>query len=432
MTEQITRRLFLQRVALGITAAILDPHRVLGWRGESFSKGINAVTTDALPPSDLLSQFREWLEVNGDTIPDEAIPTKFFHPGYTQDMLQEAWRNRDLVNGFPWGLADTHTLGGIPDQKNVAVDNDGSAVLTVRRPTSQELVDWESDPEKKALILEGEKNGLEMKLSVAAFTGRLPTDTQSIEASITLSQRVVTGDRTAGMVGISWTLWTQPDVERLAANLANLQVPPEENLEICSRVSNSNLEEDIAEFGLDEPSLEMGDPLVLRIIGGSILLFIAGRKTVTQKCPNADILHVLREPIDVDIPPQLTNATIRGWLSQNGGSPDQVLRQPLKVMLEIGARVYDPTRDAMVVPMHFSLNGIPLTPTAAREFPGFENDKGGNTPPNLSIWQIRTKQGDWVTIPRKFIINLCSSTRAVVKGETDHVRFSNVVITRSY
>ena len=192
----------------------------------------------------------------------------------------------------------------------------------------------------------------------------------------------------------------------------------------------SELEEDIAEFGLGEPSLERGDPLLLKIIGGQVLLFMGGRKTTTQKCLWADIMHVLREPLTVDIPPILTNATIRGWLSQNGEDPEQVLRQPLRVKLEIGTEVYDSTRDAMVVPMSFWLNDKLLTPTRLSDFPGFENDPTGNFPSNLFVWRTRTKSGSWVPIPRKFTINLCSTTRAVVKGETDSVRFSNILITR--
>ena len=430
MTQQITRRLFLQRIALGITSATLNPYAGFKWLSDELPQGVIAARTRALTFSESVGQFKEFQEQDSAPIPDEEIPTRFFYPGYTQDMLQEAWRNGSLANGFPWGLADTHTLGGIPDPKNVVVDQDGGAVLTIRRPTAQELADWQANSAIRTLILEGEKNKLEMKLSVAAFTGRVPTDVQSIEASITLPQRVVRGDPTAGMIGTGWTLWMLPDLERLAASLANLGVPPEENLAICSRVDHSELEEDIAEFGLGEPSPEWGDPLVLRMIGGGLLIFMAGRKTATQKCPRADIVQVLREPIDFDIPPQLTNATIRGWLSQNGENQDQLLRQPLQVKFEIGTPVYDPTRDVMAVPMSFWLNGKLLTPTAQGEYPGFENDKGGNTPANLSIWRIRTNQGDWVTIPRKFIIDFCSTTRAVVQGETDNVRFSNLIITR--
>jgi hypothetical protein len=430
MAQKITRRLFLQRIALGISTVTFEPQAAFKWLSDELPQGVFDARTRAATFSESLGQFKEFLGQNSASVSDEEIPTRFFYPGYTQDMLNEAWRNGALVNGFPWGLADTHTLGGIPDPRNVAVGQDGSAVLTIRRPLAKELADWQADSAIRTMLLEGEKNKLEMRLSVAAFTGRLPTDVQSVEASITLPQRVVTGDHTAGMIGTGWTLWTLPDVERLAANLANLGVPPEENLAVCSRVSHSELEEDIAEFGLGEPSAEWGDPLVLRIIGGGLLIFMAGRKTATQKCPRADIVHVLREPLDFAIPPQLTNATIRGWLSQNGENQEQSLRQPLRVKFEIGAPVYDPTRDVMAVPMSFWLNGKLLTPTAQREYPGFENDKGGDTPANLSIWQIRTKRGDWVTIPRKFIIDFCSSTRAVVQGETDNVRFSNLIITR--
>ncbi len=431
MTAKITRRNFLRRVALGAAAAALAGQVDLRWLGGELLSSAAAAGVDGS-----LLRPGHWGEIGArqslDVVSDDEIPTEFFRSGYTQDRFENALQTGDLVVGFPYGLIDTHTKGGVPFPKSVTIDeNDGSAVLTVRRMTPLELEDLELIPSIRALMLDGEKNGLFMGVSVAALTGRLPTDLRSIEATIALPQRVITGNPNVGMVGVGWTLWTLPDVKRLAANLERLGVPLDEASQICWRVENSFLEEDVAEMGIAEPSVTLGDPLMLRLFGGHILFFMAGRKTPTQKHPKADIMHMLREPLALDIPPGLSRLTIRGWLAQNGENQDQALRRPLKVRMDIGAEVYDPTRDAMVVPMEFRLNGQLLTPSAVQEFPGFEVDKGGNTIPNLSIWKIRTRHGDWVTIPRHFIIDYGTLNRAgPVIGETDWMRFSNIIITR--
>lgn len=431
MTGKITRRVFIKQAAFGLFAASLDPFRGYGWFRQEFSRA-TATPSRARSGFALARPFGGSVEQKRALIPDDKIPTQFFTPGYTLAQLEEAWQNGDLVSGFPYGLMDTHTVGGVPDTKNVTIDeSNGSAVLSIRHLTAEELEELQAVPWKKDLMDEGTKNGLDMQLSMAAFFGRLPTDTRSIEANITLPRRFQTDDPNAGMVGINWSLWTIPDIDRLAANLADLGVPEDENKQICSRIFTSNLEEDIAEMSIAEPSLVWGDPFVLKLIGGHILLFMAGRKTPTQKYAKADIMHVLREPLSFTVPAGLTQGTIRGWLAQNGENSDQALKRPLRVRMDIGAEVYDPTRDAMVVPMSFRLNDILLTPMASGEYPGFEQDKGGNTTPNLSIWRIRTRQGDWVTIPRQFIINFGSINRpGRVWGEKDEVRFSNVVITR--
>ncbi|MBI4788606.1 MAG: hypothetical protein HY782_16360 [Chloroflexi bacterium] len=422
----------MKQTVVGAAAITLNPLQA----ARSFDAALEQETFAARPGRNRMAfdarRFQALLEQEPKAIPDDQIPTAFFNPGYTQARLEEAWQNGDLANGFPYGLIDTHTLGGMPEQANVHVDpQDGSAVLTVRRLKAAERAEIDAVEWKKALMLEGENNGLDMDLSVAAFWGRLPTDLQSVECTITLPGRIVTGDPAVGMVGVGWTLWTLPDIERLAANLANLGVSPEENAQITARVYSSYLEEDIAEMGIAEPSVAWGDPLLLRIIGGHMLFFMAGRKTPTAKAPVADVMHVLREPLAIDVPPGLTYATIRGWLAQDGTNQDQALKRPLRVRMDLGAQVYDPTRDAMAVPITFRLNDQLLTPTATRDFPGFEDDKGGNTTANLSIWRIRTRQGDWVTIPRNFVIDYGSINRAGwVRGETDSVRFGNVIITR--
>ena len=432
MSDKITRRAFLKRAAFGAFTIGMDPLKGYNLFSQQLMQEAPTARAGARPSLAAGRQFRASLEQSRVLVPDDEIPTSFFTPGYTQAHLEDAWQNGDLVNGFPYGLIDTHTLGGVPDTRNVNIDEkDGSAVLTVRRLGTLEMADIEAVPWKKALMLEGEKNGLDMLLSVAAFYGRMPTDTQSMEATITLPQRILTGDPNVGMVGTGWTLWTIPDIERLAANLTNLGVPEDENAQIRARVFSSFLEEDIAEMGIAEPSLTWGDPLVLRLIGGHMLFFMAGRKTPTQKYGKADIMHILREPLSINVPPGITYGTIKGWLSQNGANVDQVFNRPLKVRLDIGAEIYDPTRDAMVAPMSFRLNDKLLTPKATGEFPGFEQDKAGNTTPNLSIWKIKTRHGDWVAIPRQFIIDFGSINRAGgVRGVTDSVRFSNVVITR--
>lgn len=432
MWDRITRRVFIKRASIGIFSACLDPSKAYDWLSQQLATRATADGDTYWRYLASWRQFQALWEQTERLVPDDEIPTRYFTPGYTQTQLQNAWLNGDLVNGFPYGLIDTHTLGGVPDAQNVNVDEtDGSAILSIHRLTTRELQDLDAVPWKKELMLEGKKNGLDMELSVAAFFGRLPTDIQSIEATITLPQRILTGDPNVGMVGDGWTLWTIPDIERLKANLTNLGVPPDENAHICSRVFSSFLEEDIAEMGIAEPSTLAGDPLVLRLMGGHMLFFMAGRKTPTQKYAKADIMHILREPLAIDIPPDILSGTIRGWLAQNGGNADQVLKRPLRVSMDIGDEVYDSTRDAMVVPMRFRLNDGLLTPKATGNFPGFEKDPGGNTTPNLSIWKIKTRQGDWVNIPRQFIIDFGSINRAGrVQGDTDSVRFGNVIITR--
>ncbi len=431
MTRQMTRRDFLRRAGFGTAAAILDPTATIRWFSQLSKPGAWSRTDAFVPVSEFSHHLMQWLDQTPEPSSDDEIPTEFFTSGYTQDRLEEAWKKGDLTNGFPWGLADTHTLGGIPDPKNVKIDKDGSAILTVRRPTPQELSDWEADSEKRALIREGEKNGVEMKLSVAAFTGRLPTDTQSIEASITPPQGIQTGDLKAGMVGTGWTLWTLPDLEGLTRELAKVGVPTKEIQEITLLIGIT--EEDIGEFSLGRPSLDLGYPLWASMLGGQIMTFMAGRKTATKQSPKADIMQMLFEPFDFParpLMPLLSDRTVSGWLSEHVGDRNESLRKPLKVRLEIGKQVYDPTRDAMVAPMTFSLNDKPLTPTATGNFPGFETDKTGSTPANMSLTRIRILKGEWVSIPRKFVIDFCSSSKHKVEGEADDVRFSNVIITR--
>ncbi len=207
MTCQITRRVFLQRAAIMSSAAIVSPARSIDWLTDftkSAGLGRNAASTGISESSRHHTGELGQREV----ISDDEIPTRFFSAGYTQDQFDQGLQKGDLKNGFPWGLADTHTLGGIPDARNITIDQDGSAVLSIRRPTSQEWTDWQTDSEKARLITEGAKNGVEMKLSVAALTGRLPTDVQSIEASITPPHGIQTGNLSAGIVGTGWSFWT--------------------------------------------------------------------------------------------------------------------------------------------------------------------------------------------------------------------------------
>ncbi len=430
MTARLTRRLFLRRMAQWTLAASFAPYGDVSLTLGPFVEGTFPFKPgewrSLAPTASLERKTRSLAPVS-----DEAIPTQFFGPGFTQTQLQQAWSNGDLINGFPWGLADVHTMGGIPLQSNVAIDQDGSAVLSIRRPTPLELAAWLEDSEKKSFILEGEKNRLDMRLGVAAFSGRLPTDTKSVEATITLPQRIVERDPQKGMVGIGFALWTLPDMERLAGNLRGMGLSAEEIKEFGQRVSKCELEEDIAEFSLGEPTLELGYPLWVRLLGGLTATFMAGRKTATQKCPRADIMQVFYEPIEASVPFLARDRTITGWVAQNGGPQNQVLgHQPLRVRLEIGKDVYDPTRDSMVVPMSFFLENKFLTPTVTRSFAGFENDPSGKTIPNMSIWRLKTKRGDWVTIPRMFVVNFCSNATRVVTGNTDWIRFSNITITR--
>jgi hypothetical protein len=431
MTIQMTRRDFLSQAGLGTAAAILNPTAAIRWFSELPKPATASGTRAFASVSGFSEQFIQWLEQTPEPPSDAEIPTQFFSSGYTQDMLEQAWASGDLTNGFSWGLADTHTLGGIPDPKNVTIDKDGSAVLTIRRPTPQELSDWQANSETSALLREGEKNGIEMKLSVAAFSGRLPTDTQSLEASITPPQGIQTGDLKVGMVGTGWTFWTLTDLERLTSELAKTGATAQEMQEISSRVNAA--EEDIGEFSLGRPTLEMGYPLWVTVLSGQIMTFMAGRKTFTKRCPRADIMQMLYEPFDFParpLMPLLADRTVSGWLSEHVGDRTGSFRVPLKVKLEIGKEAYDPTRDAMVAPMTFSLNDKPLTPTATANFAGFETDKTGSTPANLSLTRIRTQRGDWVSIPRRFIIDFCSSGKHKVEGEMDQVRFSDVIITR--
>lgn len=430
MTIRLTRRAFLRQAGFGTAAAMLDPTAVIRWFSEFPKPVLSPKTKVSLATFEFAKHLVQW-SASPEAPSDDEIPTQFFSSGYTQDQLEKAWASGDLTNGFPWGVADTHTLGGIPDPKNVTIDNDGSAVLTIRRPTPQELSDWQADAGTSALLREGEKNGIEMKLAVAAFTGRLPTDAQSIEASITPPQGIQTGDLKVGMVGIGWTFWTLPDLERLTSELTKVGASAQEIQEISSRVNIA--EEDIGEFSLGRPTLELGYPLWITILGGQIMTFMAGRKTFTKRCPRADIMQMLYEPFDFParpLMPLLMDRTISGWLSEHVGDRTGSVRTPFKVKLEIGKEVYDSTRDAMAAPMTFSLNDKPLTPTATSNFPGFEIDKTGSTPANLSLTRLRTREGEWVSIPRRFIIDFCSSSRRKVEGETDQVRFSNVIITR--
>ncbi len=432
MTTLMTRRDFLRRAVLASALTILDPTASIR-RLDEFS------TPSALSKKDApraVSEFKplsQWLDQAPGPSSDDEIPTEFFSSGYTQAQLEQAWQRGDLRNGFPWGLADTHTLGGLPDLRNVTIDKDGSAILTIRRPTPQELSDWQANSEERALIQEGEKNGVEMRLSVAALTGRLPTDVQSIEASITPPRGIQTGDLTEGMVGTGWSFWTLPDNERLTKELVKSQVPAKEAQDIVLRVGT--LEEDVGEFALGRPSTQLGYPLWVSVLGGQIMTFMAGRKTFTKQCPRADIMHMLYEPFDFParpLMPLLRDNTLTGWLSGQGGDHIEWPKNPLRVKMEIGEETYDPTRDAMVAPMTFSLYDKPLTPTVTRSFAGFESDRTGSTAANLSVTRIRTLEGDWISIPRTFIIDFCSSSQHKVEGETDHVRFSNLIITRRH
>lgn len=431
MTRKMTRRDFLRGAAFVSAAAIVDPGASIRWFGE-FSKPASLPGKAAWL---LVSEFSEYLNRQLGQIPDpgsdDEIPTEFFTSGYTQDQLELDLQNGALRNGFPWGLADTHTLGGIPDTRNVTIDEDGSAILTIRRPTPEQLSAWQANPEKKALIQEGEKNGVEMKLSVAALTGRLPTELHSIEASITPPQGIQAGDLKTGMVGTGWSFWTLPDDERLLQELVKRKVPAKETQEILLRVNT--LEEDIGEFSLGRPSTALGYPMWVSFLGGQVMTFMAGRKTFTKLCPRADIMHMLYEPFDLParpLMPLLADRTLSGWLKAQGRDSAEWLKEPLRVKMEIGEEIYDPTREAMVAPMTFSLYGKPLTPTATRGFAGFETDRTGSTAANLSVTRIRTVGGDWISIPRTFIVDFCSSMIHKVEGETDHVRFSNIVITR--
>lgn len=415
MNEPITRREFLRRAAMGAVLVAFPPR-------------------DAWQQFDTLTmaEAREFVmrAEQAPPISDDDIPTRFFHAGYTQQHLDAAWANGDLVNGFSYGLIDTGTLGGVPTQSNVSIDDDGSARLTLRRPTDEEWSAWNRDPNIRALILEGEENRLEMKLAAAAFHGRIPTDVHSIEANITLSQRAITRDPNVGMSGTAWTFWTQPDLERLAAMLRAHGASEEDLRDVGKRIGADWFEEDIAEFSLGEARADLGYPLWIRFLGGQVITFLSGRKTATRQFPRVDIMRALFEPLDASVPPLffLREQTLSGWLAKSGET--FTLTQPLRAKLEIGAEVYDATRDAMVVPMTFRLNDQPLNPVAVRHYPGLENDPTGSAPPNLSLWKIRARAGVWVTIPRTFILNFCSAGKHLVTGTRDYVRVSDLVITR--
>jgi|GEM_PF-3347056 len=422
MSEKITRRAFLQRAALGMFAVTLDPAGVFRWINRiELPRFWHGVTSGGEPT-----------EQEGLPIADADIPTRFFYPGYTQKQLDQAWARGDLRNGFSYGLVDTQTLGGIPVQQNVTIDDDGSARLTLRRATDLEWATWNADPNIRDLILTAEKNKLEMRLAAAVFCGRLPTDLQSFEASITLPQRVISGDPRVGMTGTAWAVWTQPDMERLTAMLRVANASEDEIRDIGKRIGSHFFEEDLLEFSLGEPTAELGYPLWARWLGGQFITFLAGRKTATQNFPRVDLMHALFEPMDVAIPPLFFwhHQTLRGWLAQQGKDTTRILTQPLRGKLEIGSEVYDATRDAMVVPMTFRLNDYVLNPTAIADFPGLENDPTGSLPANLSIWKIRTRAGIWIPVPRQFIVSFCSSARHNVKGTSDYVRVSNIIITR--
>jgi hypothetical protein len=416
MNEPITRREFLRRAAIG--AAMVAFHPADAWR-----------RIDRIMPEQTRARVAR-AEAEPRLILDDDILTRFFHAGYTQQDLVAAWANGDLVNGFTYGLIDTGTLGGVPVPSNVSIEEDGSARLTLRRPTEEEWSAWNRDPNIRALILKGEENKLEMKLASAAFHGRIPTDVQSIEARITLPQRALTRDPDVGMSGTAWTFWTQPDMERLAAMLRARGASEDEMRDIGKRIGADWFEEDIAEFSLGEARADLGYPLWVRFLGGQVITFLSGRKIATRQFPRVDIMRVLFEPLDVN--PSLLfflqEQTMSGWLAKYGET--FTLTQPLHAKLEIGAEVYDATRDAMVVPMTFRLNGVPLEPVAVRHYPGLENDPTGSAPSNLSLWKIRTRDGAWVTIPRAFILNFCSSGKHRVTGTSDYVRVSDLRITR--
>lgn len=416
MNEQITRREFLRRAAIGAAVVAFNPADA--WR-----------RVNSLAPESTRARVRR-AESEPQLILDDDIPTRFFHAGYTQQDLDVAWQNGDLVNGFAYGLIDTGTLGGVPAQSNVSIAEDGSARLTLRRPTEEEWSTWNRDPNIRALILKGEQNKLEMKLASAAFYGRIPTDVQSIEASITLPQRAIARDPNVGMSGTAWTFWTQPDVERLAAMLRAHGASADELRDIGKRIGADWFEEDIAEFSLGEARADLGYPLWIRFLGGQVITFLSGRKTATRQFPRVDIMHALFEPLDASVPPLffLQEQTLSGWLAKFGETFTP--QQPLRAKLEIGAEVYDATRDAMVAPMTFRLNDVPLNPVAVRNYPGLENDPTGSAPANLSLWKIRARDGAWVTIPRTFILNFCSAGKHRVTGTSDYVRVSNLLITR--
>jgi len=86
MTYPITRRLFLQRVALGITTLTLEPHAVFKLLSGEFSGQVNAPRIDALTIEETSNRFGEQLNQIQNPVPDDKIPTRFFYPGYTQDM----------------------------------------------------------------------------------------------------------------------------------------------------------------------------------------------------------------------------------------------------------------------------------------------------------------------------------------------------------